>query len=325
MRKILLMICGALAVSGISAQITLTAETSVPRVGDIFRYHVMEAEDWDITFGGENQQWDMSAAGEGITSKVKYISVENSSEPSTQANLVSISEEAGNSLEIYYTASATGLAYNKTIINSMMETAINSYTDAMEVLRFPLTYGQEYDETFAGTITYKNSGITLGIEGNTKIIADGYGKLELPFGTVNNVLRVKLVCNVYMDVEGLVEVDTAYLWYNANTRNIIAQYSLIYVEMGWGMEKYSSVLQYLSQDNIIGLGMKPTYDNSLSIYPNPTQGIINIEGTTPDVKLYNVNGVLLRQEKSSTIDISEFSNGLYLMEIAGKKYKIIKQ
>jgi len=329
MRKILLMICGALTVSGISAQITLTSEKNAPRIGDAYYYHIIEdIEDLNVSYGGANQVWDMSAAGEGFLFKYEYISVAASSQPSSTSNIVRFTEMDGMIGEVFYTTSSTGFAFNE--IFAPLTTV--SYTDAREFLKFPLTYNQVYNETFAGTITNRGAEQTFDIKGTIKTTADGYGTLKLPFGTIDDVLRVKIVedytysINFYgMDIITTFS-DTIYLWYNANTRDFIANYSVLYTDIGWGMEKYQSPLLYMSQDDII-MGMKPTYDHSLSIYPNPTQGIINIAGTneTPNVKIHNVNGTLLQQEKSSIIDISEFSNGLYLIEIAGQKYKIIKK
>ena len=332
MRKIILMIGSALlAVSGMNAQITLTSETSVPRIGDVFHYHVMEVENLDITFGGENREWDVSDVGDGILSEIRYIDVAESSEPSTQANIVRISEDEGIYAEGYYTSSSDGFVNNKTIINADGKRT-DSYTDAMDLLKFPLTYDEEYYETFAGTITFENWVQTVDIEGTVKIEADGYGKLKLPSGTVDNVLRVKLVCDVYMDIESVpfqIETDTMYLWYNANTRNVIAQYSVVYGDTtGWGMEKLVDVFQYLSQDDIIVSGIKDaTSDNSLSIYPNPTRGIIHVAGKNEisDVKVYNIDGALLQQEKLPVINISGYPAGLYLIEVAGKKYKVVKE
>ena len=329
MRKIILLISGLLTVSGISAQITLTSETNVPRVGDVFRYHVMEVENLNVTHGGENQEWDMSEVEEGIISEIKYISVAESTEPFSTSNLVGFSEQNGITSERYHTASSSGFVLNKLIVPFFLT---QSFTEAQPILKFPLTYNQEYNnERFAGTILNESMGQDFEIEGTVNIKADGYGKLKLPFGTIDNVLRVTAAYTVEVIGFPVIETDSAYMWYSANTRNVIAIYTVIYVDKGMGMEKAGAMLQYLSQedivDDIITSRMNTTSDKSFTVYPNPTQGILNIEGTNeiPNVKIYNVNGALLRQEKSSVIDISDHENGLYIMEIAGKKYKIVKQ
>jgi len=331
-KKFLFMICGALTISAISAQITLTHETSAPRIGDVFNYHSLNVTgNLDVYHGGVNQEWDMSAVEEGFLIEHKYVSVAESTQPLSASNLVCIAEMSGIKAETYYTASSTGLVLNKLVMPSV---ATTSYTDEREFLKFPLAYNQEYNETFAGTITNISAGQTFDVNGTAKIKADGYGKLKLPFGAVNNVLRVKVAYDYTysMDFFGFPLTvstlrDTVYLWYNANTRDYIANYSVGYGDTGTGMKKMSATLQYLSSNDLSLSAINAVYNNSVAIYPNPAQEIINIKGTNeiPDVKIYNVNGVLLRQEKSSVINISEFANGMYLIEISGKKYKIIKQ
>lgn len=85
------------------------------------------------------------------------------------------------------------------------------------------------------------------------------------------------------------------------------------------------VLQYVVDisTNTSAINQKP-----LNIYPNPTNGIVNIQGLGNDVEMirvYNINGSLLQELVSSSIDLSAYSKGLYLIEINGKKYKVVKE
>ena len=71
--------------------------------------------------------------------------------------------------------------------------------------------------------------------------------------------------------------------------------------------------------------------NGISIYPNPTTGIINLdpvpEGT---YRLYNEIGRLMDQGKiQPRFDLSNFDNGIYMLllqtENESKYFKVIKQ
>ncbi len=333
MRKILLIICSALSISGIYAQITLTNETSTPRIGDTYRYYVTDkVENLNLSFGGANQEWDISMIEDAILTEIGFVSVTESTQPSSASNLVCVQTESGITAESFYTATSTSLSFDKLILPTAM---LTSYTDAREFLKFPLTYTQEYNETFAGTITNLGMAQTFIVDGTTKIKADGYGSLILPLGTIDNVLRVKTVYDYMYSYDfggGAIPIfilsDTIYTWYNASTRNYIANYSVSYGSYtDSDMEKISATLQYMYPDDIIMSGVNAILDNLVAIYPNPTRGIINITGENEvsDVKIYNADGILLRYEKLPVINISNYSNGLYFIEIAGKKYKIIKQ
>ena len=66
--------------------------------------------------------------------------------------------------------------------------------------------------------------------------------------------------------------------------------------------------QYLSTDEIS--------KNTTTVFPNPTNGIINVnsEFHIETLELFNMEGKLLMQERNSTkIDISELNNGVYIL------------
>lgn len=66
-------------------------------------------------------------------------------------------------------------------------------------------------------------------------------------------------------------------------------------------------------------------DNSVVIFPNPTQSIINVksENSIKSIQLYDVQGRLLQtkltDENSTSIDISDKSNGIYFLKITSEK------
>jgi len=69
---------------------------------------------------------------------------------------------------------------------------------------------------------------------------------------------------------------------------------------------------------------------SFSLYPNPSQDEIHIQSKEKIdlIKIYSVQGVFLKESFSSSIDVSELSNGLYFAKvyINGKRFtkKFIK-
>ncbi|CAG5084255.1 T9SS type A sorting domain-containing protein [Parvicella tangerina] len=60
----------------------------------------------------------------------------------------------------------------------------------------------------------------------------------------------------------------------------------------------------------------------LSVYPNPTTGIVNIDIPSSElesVKLFDLSGKLVKQTKLSRLDISNLSEGTYFLEIISSK------
>jgi len=73
-------------------------------------------------------------------------------------------------------------------------------------------------------------------------------------------------------------------------------------------------------------------ESSIAIYPNPTKNILNIVSGLDNVEfiLYDLTGkTLIQRSNSNQVDLTKFSNGIYLLEIwhDGKFYrnKIIKE
>lgn len=76
----------------------------------------------------------------------------------------------------------------------------------------------------------------------------------------------------------------------------------------------------------------PTLENKISIYPNPTNSIINIKITDlSDAKttIYDVNGRELKTQKITqnlnTIDISSLAKGVYILQITTEEGILTKQ
>jgi hypothetical protein len=86
------------------------------------------------------------------------------------------------------------------------------------------------------------------------------------------------------------------------------------------------------ENQLIVLSIDDFNRNKVSLYPNPVVDYLYIEGLTgtETYKLYNQMGQILIQNEisnSGTINLSEFSAGIYFVELSGKNktYKLIKQ
>ena len=70
--------------------------------------------------------------------------------------------------------------------------------------------------------------------------------------------------------------------------------------------------------------------SNILVYPNPTTGILTIEGLEGLVEIYDLYGKLVKSTKGNTLDISQLANGIYFLQATDEQgevysYKIIKE
>ena len=58
--------------------------------------------------------------------------------------------------------------------------------------------------------------------------------------------------------------------------------------------------------------------NKFNIYPNPTKGIVELQGINGSFKvdLYDYAGKYLQSTSHSSIDLSNYPSGIYLLKVA---------
>ncbi len=98
----------------------------------------------------------------------------------------------------------------------------------------------------------------------------------------------------------------------------------------------NSIADYL--ENAVALGVNNfAIQNEVTIYPNPASSILNIENKSNEsvaaISIYNLNGALVKEVKSSTslqsISVSDLQSGIYFVKIQMNSqvvnYKFIKE
>jgi hypothetical protein len=62
----------------------------------------------------------------------------------------------------------------------------------------------------------------------------------------------------------------------------------------------------------------------IKIYPNPTKDKVYIE-IESNIKLYNMHGMLLQETFGKEIDLSDYLQGIYFLQVEGKMIKVVKR
>ncbi|GHU96622.1 hypothetical protein FACS1894156_7910 [Bacteroidia bacterium] len=65
---------------------------------------------------------------------------------------------------------------------------------------------------------------------------------------------------------------------------------------------------------------------SLTLYPNPTTGLVHVDNARgAEILLYSLSGELLQRTRESTVDLSAYPNGAYLIKAGNKTAKVVKK
>lgn len=112
--------------------------------------------------------------------------------------------------------------------------------------------------------------------------------------------------------------------YQTNNNSIF--YS-IEQEIFAAIENYGNIISCLQT-----VGFEQIQEDLTLIYPNPTNGLVNIEiqnQTIQSIKVYDLQGQLIKETAETQFDLSNYSNGTYFIRAQTEKgyysYKLIKQ
>ncbi|MDR1369085.1 MAG: T9SS type A sorting domain-containing protein, partial [Dysgonamonadaceae bacterium] len=78
-------------------------------------------------------------------------------------------------------------------------------------------------------------------------------------------------------------------------------------------------------------GMEKVTANEVAVYPNPTSGVIKVSGTKLNqiIRIMDVAGSLKgsypAQDAETTIDLSGYAKGTYLVHYGGKAFKVVRK
>ena len=79
----------------------------------------------------------------------------------------------------------------------------------------------------------------------------------------------------------------------------------------------------------LGIEEIKTNANKIQLFPNPTNDYINIEGEFLNINIYSIQGKLIETSRENKIDITNYTNGIYLFKVLNKEneltFKVIKK
>lgn len=315
MKNLLLGLLFVCLAAGIHAQPTLTGATNNPVAGE--RFGLVRTQDTGIATGtsGPGITWNLSTIKTYDTSVNTFgdcdIAAHCDSFP--DANL--FANTMGG--HFYYVTNAAELS-----VTGLWALNRAHYTDKQSLLKYPVTYGDTWYDTYA--YTYPGHYV----HGIDTFIADAWGTLILPSGTHTNVVR-------FYDITHHTDsVSPSTVTSSRMNRHIFYKpdfhWPLLVVYFGMVDGEY--VTNYASYT--VQLPPAPSFVNSavstngISVSPNPATDLLHIHLQTPlagsaHATLTDMTGRTISTHtydlhtgaNTMTYDIATLPAGIYLLQV----------
>lgn len=302
------------------AQPTITSASFTPQPGENFLVHLFPYQAAGI--GGAGLIWDFSSAAATGTANMNHV--DPASTPSAASfpdATVAISQDAAYS---YFEGTSSAWYYDGVVASGNLI----PYSDAEKLMEFPFTYNDSYSDNFGATFT---AGVTITRAGTVNVSADAYGTLMLPYGTINNVIRVKVIENYtdsYTTPGGPVTLTysaTNYYWYKADTHYPVLSIS--------SLDQDGTLYQgatYLDQAHISAVEENIANAINLNVFPNPSSSVSTIsfdllQHENIVLSIYNSVGELVELIEQNQLgagnhryelNTSDYAAGLYTLKVA---------
>ena len=303
------------------AQPTISAATNNPTVGEMFTQYQIGYEDPGAS--GANITWDFSGiiSLQTLTNTFMLPSATPYASTFLNANLASSVTSSSSTYYYYFIANSTN--YSIAGIDIPASSATMPYSDPENMLQYTMTYNTSYTDNFACTVSGYDR------HGNISVVADAYGTLNMPYGTVTNVLRLKF-SETYADYMSGTAItnytSTNYYWYKPGVHNCILQLSTLNVN-GSVYQQYG---MYIDCSNI-GVNENTDKQNDIICYPIPAKEILTIETNSDKeqrLEILNLFGQIIYTSninKKAIVNTFAFANGIYILKLSSNKETVVRK
>lgn len=312
------------AATQLMAQPTFNA-SAIPNVGTSVTSIEVPPSSINLTTTGANSNWNFSSIPTGGASSTgAYISPAGQAGVSNfpTANMAQISESSGGNQGVaYFQRDNNGLGLVGLYTFQQGNEIVIKYNSRLELYRAPFTFNSNYNAPITGVT--ETSGLSFPRNGTQSMVCDGYGTLTTPFGTFNDILRIKILQDYSDDIFGT-EFDylaDITVWLRVSTGEFILTHTSFTAQ---GQTSLSANLSSVT------VGVEELFgSDDLKIFPQPANDLLNltiqsdksqqvtlsISDLTGKKVINNTNLQLMSGEQTHNLDLSLLPSGLYLLSL----------
>lgn len=304
---------------------TLDQGNTTPAAGTQFTSYMGDFR--SATPGGTGQTWDYSDLQSlgNWTYSIEDAAGNGNFASFPGANMV---EQDPDGFSAFYTYSSAGIEFLGFAAPSY--NVLMTYQDPQRILVFPCSYNTSWTDDFGGSWS-SSTGTPATTTGTLEGTADAVGTLIMPYGTIDNVLRVAITCSYTDNFGGFGSIQydlVQHVFYKPGVPAPLVQFTR-QTSDGMGNYQQDSTSSWLSGD-LVGITGAMQHAVGLEVAPNPAHGqatvIFSSEGGAMQLALFDATGRLLRTEQldrqplglgSHTVDLSGLPAGLYTLQLTG--------
>lgn len=324
------------------AQLSLTKAFNEPIVADINNTQGFDSLSSAAIpkNAGASQTWDFSAFTSNTVVAALTYTTPSSTPNYTDFPTSTIVEDDGNGMLNYF--QSTTSTYELNGIADVGNGLLMIFTNNAIAAQWPIAFNYSLTDTYAGTVSLSTYSGTL--NGTITTTAPGNGVVMLPGSqTFSNCLQVKTVNKLTGSVSSPIgpvtlTISTIDYTYYSNTQKfpiITISYQNQTLNSIAGPTVTSSATSKINSAVYSGVN-ELTFDNSYSVYPNPSTGIFTVELSNPtsetiSIEIFDQLGQVVRKEElgntsvKTSINIQGINPGVYFVRTnAGKRSSVKK-
>lgn len=267
------------------AQPSLTSAGIFPPIGASFQVNQGVYE--DPSPGGADLTWDFSALVSGATGTMNYVDPDIT-EFGSQFVSATVASSIQGQIRYFSNDGFSGLL-EQGYANEPADFTF-PWVSPMTVVPPAVDYLDTWNDTYGGQTVFQGS--TFERSGDMNGVADGWGTVIMPYGSIDNVLRIRLIIH-YTDVTiGAAGefTETYYRYYAPGISEPLVSTLFKIENLGQGATSFvGSSLIWLSE---VTTGVNTTANTAaFSMFPNPARDQVRIVAPgTVKVELADMQG-----------------------------------
>lgn len=307
----------------VCAQPTIT-DVNMPQVGDMPTRGICSDVPNPSTLNaqtGANYAWDFSGLNEVSTATFDFIEAADSFWPADFSGSTHCGIAPDEDAYTFYSISNAALETDGyRVIVAPGDTVEQDYTDSEIILNLPATFNSSGTDNFSGPGFAASTNITA--DGTLSYTCDGYGTLQLPNSSYQNVLRYHANRSETLYVSGFpagTVTKEQWIWVSSDYRFWL----LLMETISDPINGQSTTVWY--QKTPIAVNPTSIADvafEDFTVYPNPVEanGVLQLSralNAEESLQLFDTQGRMVKNANTSTTSVSldGVDAGIYVLRI----------